>query len=130
MEFVGPVTPGGPDITLSGSAKDIYEQIIELNPSYDVFDFPEYADALEFEGLNRENIETANLTTRNPSRDAEETLAKRGDGVSFIPRMEISIVRANDIDTDQLQRRQVCWQYILTVLRRYILPSQARQSTV
>jgi hypothetical protein len=82
MEFVGPVTPGGPDITLSGSVKDIYEQIIELNPSYDVFDFPEYADALESEGLNRENIETANLTTRNPSRDAEDTLAKRGDGIN------------------------------------------------
>jgi hypothetical protein len=81
MEFLGPITPGGPDVTLSGSAKDIYEQIIELNPSYDVFDFPEYVDALDSQGINRENLETADLITRNPSVAARDALA-RGDGVS------------------------------------------------
>lgn len=77
LEFVGPVTPGGPDVTLSGSAKDIYEQILELNPSYDVFDFPESAASLEAQGINRENLESPDLTTPNPSVAARNALAKR-----------------------------------------------------
>lgn len=92
MEFVGPITPGGPDVILSGSAKDIYEQIIELNPSYDVFEFPDYVDALESQGINRENFETADLTTRNPSVAARDALAKR-DGVSSMLKAELSELR-------------------------------------
>ncbi|KFY18835.1 hypothetical protein V491_04686 [Pseudogymnoascus sp. VKM F-3775] len=39
MTSVGPITPGGPDVTLSGTAKSIYEQILALNPSYNPVDF-------------------------------------------------------------------------------------------
>lgn len=77
MEFVGPITPGGPDVTLSGSAKDIYDQIMELNPSYDVFDFPGYAEDLEAQGFTRENLDTPDLITRNPTLAARDALAKR-----------------------------------------------------
>jgi hypothetical protein len=84
MEFVGPITPGGPDVTLSGSAKDIYEQILELNPSYDVFDFPDYAADLESQGYSKSNLETADLTTRNPAVAVRDVLAKRAEGVSII----------------------------------------------
>ncbi|CAG9947826.1 unnamed protein product [Clonostachys rosea f. rosea IK726] len=60
MDFVGPLTPGGPNVTLSGTAKEIYEQILELNPSYSVWDFDEYADDLEARGLTREDIDVNN----------------------------------------------------------------------
>ncbi|KFY10844.1 hypothetical protein V492_04815 [Pseudogymnoascus sp. VKM F-4246] len=36
---VGPVTLGGPDVTLTGTAKSIYEQILVLNPDYNPVDF-------------------------------------------------------------------------------------------
>ncbi|KFX85987.1 hypothetical protein O988_09823 [Pseudogymnoascus sp. VKM F-3808] len=39
MISIGPVTPGGPDVTLTGTAKSIYEQILVLNPSYNPADF-------------------------------------------------------------------------------------------
>ncbi|KFY46403.1 hypothetical protein V495_02494 [Pseudogymnoascus sp. VKM F-4514 (FW-929)] len=32
---VGPITPGGPNVTLTGTAESIYNQILKLNPSYD-----------------------------------------------------------------------------------------------
>ncbi|KAL5354085.1 hypothetical protein ACLOAV_000170 [Pseudogymnoascus australis] len=39
MTTVGPITPGGPDITLVGTAKSTYEQILALNPDYNPLDF-------------------------------------------------------------------------------------------
>ncbi|EMR72908.1 hypothetical protein MGN70_001760 [Eutypa lata] len=65
LEFVGPVTPGGPNVTLYGTAKDIYEQILVLNPSYHVFDFPEYAADFAADGITREDLDTS----KNPMRD-------------------------------------------------------------
>ncbi|KAH6620599.1 hypothetical protein C7974DRAFT_426732 [Boeremia exigua] len=56
MEFIGPITPGGPDVHLFGTSKAIYEQIMALNPAYDVFDFPSAAAKLEAQGFTRENI--------------------------------------------------------------------------
>ncbi|KAI5860362.1 hypothetical protein GGS23DRAFT_581115 [Durotheca rogersii] len=76
LEFIGPVTPGGPNVTLYGTAKGIYEQIIKLNPEYDVFAFPENAAEFAAEGLTREDIETS----KNPARSllASRDLDKRG----------------------------------------------------
>jgi len=34
MLFKGPVFKGGPDVYLNGTAKDIYHQVIALNPDY------------------------------------------------------------------------------------------------
>jgi hypothetical protein len=77
MEFVGPITPGGPDVTLRGSAKDIYEQILELNPSYDVFEFPSYAESLEAQGITKENIDNPLSISVNPTLSARDALEKR-----------------------------------------------------
>ncbi|KAF1810898.1 hypothetical protein P152DRAFT_483602 [Eremomyces bilateralis CBS 781.70] len=35
MKYTGPITPGGEDVELSGTAEDVYNQIVHLNPSYD-----------------------------------------------------------------------------------------------
>ena len=51
MEFVGPLTPGGPNVTIVGTAKAIYESILEQNPSYNPWDFPEYAERMAAQGL-------------------------------------------------------------------------------
>ncbi|KAF2789385.1 hypothetical protein K505DRAFT_253443, partial [Melanomma pulvis-pyrius CBS 109.77] len=52
MEWEGPVFVGGPEITLHGTAKSIYEQILKLNPSYDPWLFPDYLPApLALRGL-------------------------------------------------------------------------------
>ncbi|KAL2070202.1 hypothetical protein VTL71DRAFT_13228 [Oculimacula yallundae] len=83
LEFSGPVTPGGPDVQLSGTAKSIYEQIIALNSTYDVFDFPDSAASLQAGGITRETIDQV------PGSDVSTTAAvrtrdllKRQDGVS------------------------------------------------
>jgi hypothetical protein len=77
MEFTGPVTPGGPDVILYGTAEQIYEQIIEVNPKYDVWDFPEYAADLESQGITRENIDSPLRFSMNPYYTAKETLENR-----------------------------------------------------
>lgn len=79
MQFLGPITPGGPDVALSGTAKEIYEQILKLNPAYDVFDFPAYAEDLESQGITRENLDSPNpeVFSRNPAVAARDVLAKR-----------------------------------------------------
>ncbi|KAL2068613.1 hypothetical protein VTL71DRAFT_14950 [Oculimacula yallundae] len=67
LEFEGPITPGGPNVTLSGTAKTIYKQIIALNPSYHMFAFPANAAALAADGLTRENIGSLTTAVMNPS---------------------------------------------------------------
>ncbi len=44
MTFEGPAFVGGPNVTLQGTAKDVYEQLRELNPNYDASEFPEYRE--------------------------------------------------------------------------------------
>ncbi|OBT68961.1 hypothetical protein VE03_01268 [Pseudogymnoascus sp. 23342-1-I1] len=39
MTYIGPITPGGENHTLVGDAKGIYDQILQLNPSYNITDF-------------------------------------------------------------------------------------------
>lgn len=40
--FDGPITPNGPNITLTGTVESVYTQILALNPSYNPWEFPEY----------------------------------------------------------------------------------------
>ncbi|KAL2880760.1 hypothetical protein SGCOL_003787 [Colletotrichum sp. CLE4] len=47
MTFTGPVTVGGPNVTLHGDASSIYEQILALNPSFNAEDFQESEGGLE-----------------------------------------------------------------------------------
>lgn len=39
MSFTGPVTVGGPNVTLHGDASSIYDQILALNPEFDASAF-------------------------------------------------------------------------------------------
>ncbi|KAK6225581.1 hypothetical protein QIS74_01628 [Colletotrichum tabaci] len=39
MSFTGPVTIGGPNVTLHGDASSIYDQILALNPEFDASAF-------------------------------------------------------------------------------------------
>lgn len=45
LTFTGPVTPDGKTITLTGTAEDIYAQILKLNPSYNATDFEDDNDS-------------------------------------------------------------------------------------
>lgn len=83
LEFYGPITPGGSDVKLLGTAKEIYEQILALNPSYDVFDFPSYAAGLEADGVTRENIEDTSSVVSSNDAVTARNLLKRQDGVSI-----------------------------------------------
>lgn len=42
MVFKGPAFVGGPNITLSGTSKSVYEQLLKINPKYDPWAFPDY----------------------------------------------------------------------------------------
>ncbi|TDZ15193.1 hypothetical protein Cob_v011875 [Colletotrichum orbiculare MAFF 240422] len=60
MTFTGPVTVGGPDVTLQGDASAIHEQILALNPEYDAEDFSGPAER----GLEaRQSTTTCNFGT-------------------------------------------------------------------
>ncbi|KAI9675629.1 MAG: hypothetical protein M1817_000996 [Caeruleum heppii] len=45
LTYRGPITPGGDDVTLSGTAEDIHRQIRERNPTFNPDDFPSVRDA-------------------------------------------------------------------------------------
>ncbi|KIM39434.1 hypothetical protein M413DRAFT_191155 [Hebeloma cylindrosporum] len=58
ITYVGPITPGGPNFTITGTPKQIYDQIIALNPKYDVAAF------------NLEKRDFISLAERSPTRVA------------------------------------------------------------
>ncbi|KAF8970243.1 hypothetical protein BDZ97DRAFT_1792634 [Flammula alnicola] len=39
ITYVGPITPGGANLTITGTPKEIYDQIIEMNPKYNIVAF-------------------------------------------------------------------------------------------
>ncbi|GBF65816.1 hypothetical protein TMEN_8534 [Trichophyton mentagrophytes] len=45
MVYIGPVTPGGENVTLEGSIQEIFHQILKLNPSYKQEDFHDTPDS-------------------------------------------------------------------------------------
>ncbi|KAL0931306.1 uncharacterized protein CTRU02_214041 [Colletotrichum truncatum] len=72
LSFTGPVTVGGPNVTLHGTADAIYQQILELNPAYDPWAFPEYAEGLTSRGFTKND-----LTQRSPNSPIEGSLVSR-----------------------------------------------------
>lgn len=65
MEFTGPVFVGGDDVTLSGTAEEVYNQIIELNPNYNARDFPDTTLDLAADGLTVESLGINNLSANS-----------------------------------------------------------------
>ena len=72
MTFTGPIRPGGPDVKYTGTAKSIYHQLLEANPDYNPWDFPEYTERMNAKGITKENKGEKMLERR-------KTLGKRAD---------------------------------------------------
>ncbi|KAK5660004.1 hypothetical protein OQA88_13470 [Cercophora sp. LCS_1] len=83
MTFAGPVIPGGPPVELSGTAKEIYEQVLALNPSYTPWDFPDFQAEMAAKGVTRAEWESEflrhNGTTPNTSIARRTNLDKRAN---------------------------------------------------
>lgn len=56
MSWTGPIFPGGAEVTLHGTAKSIFDEIMSLNPHYSAFDFPDLAEEFAAEGITKENF--------------------------------------------------------------------------
>lgn len=54
LEFHGVITPGGAEVNLSGTAENIYKQVLELNPEYDPWQFPEHVQYMESFGITKD----------------------------------------------------------------------------
>ncbi|KAL2073310.1 hypothetical protein VTL71DRAFT_10634 [Oculimacula yallundae] len=81
LEFVGPIFPGGLNVTLFGTAQSVYEQIMALNPSYNVFDFPANTKDLEADGITRENIKSITDISTTPAVTVRSILSRQ-DGIN------------------------------------------------
>ncbi|KAM5499527.1 hypothetical protein McanMca71_002296 [Microsporum canis] len=58
MIYTGPIAPGGKNMTLEGTAEQIYYQILKLNPTYRPEDFltPATNTRFKLEGRGRRHI--------------------------------------------------------------------------
>lgn len=56
MNWTGPIFPGGPDVTIQGTAKSIFDEIMSLNPHYSAFDFPDLVEEFAAEGITKDNF--------------------------------------------------------------------------
>ncbi|GKT56561.1 secreted protein [Colletotrichum tofieldiae] len=63
MSFTGPITVGGPNVTLYGDASSIYEQILVLNPAFDAEKIESNVD----ENVNEASVERS-LDTRQTTQ--------------------------------------------------------------
>ncbi|KAK3378068.1 hypothetical protein B0H63DRAFT_235360 [Podospora didyma] len=70
MTFTGPIFVGGPSITLTGTAKEVYEQILVKNPNYNAWDWPEYQTNMAGSGLKKDDLPTTVTTAPGISRRA------------------------------------------------------------
>ncbi|KFY98016.1 hypothetical protein V498_01752 [Pseudogymnoascus sp. VKM F-4517 (FW-2822)] len=85
MTYIGPITPGGSNYTLVGDAKGVYDQILQLNPSYNITDFniPPPPRDLELEERSVKAIHcdaTPNYAPNNYIRDGIKYLNSLGAG--------------------------------------------------
>ncbi|KFX99561.1 hypothetical protein V495_00894 [Pseudogymnoascus sp. VKM F-4514 (FW-929)] len=81
MIYEGPITPGGETYTLSGDAKGIYEQILQLNPSYNITDFNIPAPQEAKRAVTAIHCDvTANYAPNNRIRDGINYLNSLGAG--------------------------------------------------
>ncbi|KFY84220.1 hypothetical protein V500_09469 [Pseudogymnoascus sp. VKM F-4518 (FW-2643)] len=85
MKYIGPITPGGENYTLVGDAEGIYNQILELNPSYNISDFniPPLPKNLPLVGRTPTAVHcdvTANYARNDRIRDGIKFLNSLGAG--------------------------------------------------
>jgi hypothetical protein len=66
MTFTGPLTVGGKNVTITGTVESVWAQILEKNPKYDAWEFPEYRERMEEQGITRES-----------KRETDNELSKR-----------------------------------------------------
>ncbi|MCJ1367176.1 hypothetical protein MMC16_006308 [Acarospora aff. strigata] len=60
LQYIGPIHPGGSDITLNGTAQELHSQILHLNPDFQISDFAEP------EPEEPSTTTTPHLRARNP----------------------------------------------------------------
>ena len=84
LTWTGLLHPGAPrNTTLSGIAKDIYEQILNLNPNYNLWDFDDFRANMKAKDITQDIYEsdfktlTITPTTPNPAAAAAWRLKKR-----------------------------------------------------
>ncbi|KAK5659017.1 hypothetical protein OQA88_1104 [Cercophora sp. LCS_1] len=53
LQWQGPAFPDGPNITLSGTPESVHGGLLKVNPKYDAWDMPGYAEEAARLGLSR-----------------------------------------------------------------------------
>ncbi|KAJ3940776.1 hypothetical protein N0V92_013900, partial [Colletotrichum tropicale] len=56
LTFIGQAFIDGPNVTLTGTAETIYHQLLEINPAYNEWDFPEYRERMGALGFTKESL--------------------------------------------------------------------------
>jgi hypothetical protein len=81
MTFTGQITVGGPNVTFTGTAESIWAQVLEKNPKYDPWEFPEYRQRMASKGITRETQNERFHRGPTPKRD---TLLSKRDAVNLL----------------------------------------------
>ncbi|KAI8202282.1 hypothetical protein K4K52_006500 [Colletotrichum sp. SAR 10_76] len=56
LTFIGQAFIDGPNVTLTGTAETIYHRLLEINPAYNEWDFPEYRERMGALGFTKESL--------------------------------------------------------------------------
>ncbi|KAF9879046.1 secreted protein [Colletotrichum karsti] len=56
LTFIGQAFVDGPNVTLTGTAESIYNDLLAINPSYNEWDFPEYQERMTALGFTKESL--------------------------------------------------------------------------
>ncbi|KAF3936363.1 hypothetical protein ABW20_dc0100440 [Dactylellina cionopaga] len=96
MVFVGPAVPGGPNVTITGTAEYIYGKLHEMNPKYDAWEFPEYQERMAQEGISRDSpleARSNQLTKRGRTQcsvsgdEVPNYITQCAEGVSYLSKL-------------------------------------------
>ncbi|KAK5656037.1 hypothetical protein OQA88_5176 [Cercophora sp. LCS_1] len=77
LTFSGPITPGGPTVNITGTAKSIYSNILELNPSYTPWDFADFRDYMTRKNITRDAWDLLFLNRFKGAPGVTTTIGKR-----------------------------------------------------
>ena len=83
LTFQGPAFPDGPNVTLTGTAKDVYEQLLAINPEYDAWQMPGYAEKMAQLGVTKDDLEALKarqtvVRVSFPRRNCKFNLKQKG----------------------------------------------------
>ncbi|KAK0643280.1 hypothetical protein B0T16DRAFT_391830 [Cercophora newfieldiana] len=78
LMWMGPVFADGPNITLSGTPESVYKQLLKINPKYNAWDMPGYAEQATKLGLSRNGM--VNAARGLESRQWGEVVCGHSDG--------------------------------------------------